>query len=601
MVSRRRTYLRLAAVGLVSLFASALPAACAFDAYGSLDPSAGCVVNTATACYTGPPGTAGVGRCKPGRHVCRLDGTFGPCIDEVLPETEDCFTPADEDCDGKARGDDECLCEPGDTVVCETGQPGACATGAHTCAADGLGFSTCLPVVPPSPEDCASEVDDDCDGVSPGCTGDVDLAQSRGGMLADVAFGVASNGLVHATAGVLDGEVFFRTVNAGTLYVDRRVASLGSTWTLQIPSTGGRAVARGVAVADKSGDILAAGEFVGSMDFGNGKVITSAANGVDPFLVSVNASGDVRWVKAFGDGNVQAAYAVAAGPNGWVAVAGEATGSIDFGGAPLTATGVADVFVALFNAEGEHLWSRVYGDALLQQAYGVAFTAERDVIVAGEFDGALDLGSGPLTASGGGDAFVAKLSGVDSNAKWSVKIGDDALLQRAYAVAVGPSGEVAVTGAFTGSITLGGTTLTSLTSQDAFLLVFEPDGAFRFGRRLGDTAGGDEFGTAVTFDAAGNVIVTGSFDGSIDFGAGAVTSAGFTDLFVAKYAGADGALLWAKTHGDGQPQRGWGVAALPDSKTLVAGGFSGTIDFGAPVPPFTSQGGFDMFVARFAP
>ncbi|MDI1450654.1 hypothetical protein [Polyangium sp. 6x1] len=600
MVRRRRTYLRLAAVGLVSLFASALPSACALDVYGTYDPDAPCTIGASAPCYTGPQGTAGVGACKPGTQVCRIDRTFGPCLDEVVPQNEDCFTPDDEDCDGKDRDDDECLCAPGDTLPCETGQLGACASGVRTCTSDGFSFGPCLPASSPVPEDCATEADDDCDGVAPGCTGTTELGVSRGGLLSDVSFAVATDGVVHATAGVIDGDVAFRTVNLGSLYVDRRLSNLGPTWSLEVPAVGGRAAARGVAVAPGSGDVIAAGEFQGLMDFKNGNMITSAANGVDPFVVAVSAAGAVRWARAFGDAEAQVANAVAAGPNGWIAVAGDASGVLDFGGGP-RATNGADLFVAILDADGGHIWSRVFGDAAPQTAYGVAFTKSGDVVVAGEFDGTLDLGGGVLQSAGGGDAFVARLSGVDTTSKWSVKIGDDALVQRAYAVAVGPSGEVAVTGTFDGSITLAGTTLTSTTPVDAFLLVFEPDGALRFGKQIGDTTGGNQIGTGVAFDAAGNVVVTGTFDGSIDFGAGAVASAGTFDVFVAKYAAETGALLWARTEGDDQPQHAFGIAALPDSRTLLSGGFAGTIDFDAPAAPLTSQGVLDVFVARLAP
>ncbi|MRG94212.1 hypothetical protein [Polyangium spumosum] len=601
MVRRRRTYLRLAAVGLVSLFASALPSACALDVYGSFDPDAPCIVGVSARCYTGPAATAGVGLCVPGAAVCRIDQTFGACVGEVVPQEENCFTPEDEDCDGEGRGDDECLCDPGATLPCETGKLGACAAGVRTCEPDGLSFGACVPEASPSAEDCATEGDEDCDGVAPGCAGDVELGASRGGDLSDVAFGVATNGLVHATAGVLDGDVQFRTVNSGKLYVDRRVASLAMTWSREFAAEGGRAAARGVAVAGDSADVIVAGDFQGSMDFGNGKVLTSAANGVDALVVAVDAAGGVRWAKAFGDGDVQAANAVAAGPHDRIAVAGEVAGTVDFGGGAQTSTGDADLFVAVLDPAGERIWSRLYGDAAAQRAHGVAFVDGGDVVVAGDFDGQLDLGGGVvLPAGGGGDAFVARLSGVDTNAKWGVGIGD-AQSQHAYAVAVGPSGEVAVTGAFSGSIVLSGVTLTSATSLDAFLLVFEPDGALRFGKSLGDTTGGDQIGMGVAFDAAGNVIVTGGFDGSIDLGAGPVVSAGSADVFIAKYAGADGALLWARTDGDAEAQRGFGVVVLPDSRALVTGAFAGTLDFGPPLSPLVSKGALDVFVTRFSP
>jgi len=40
---------------------------------------------------------------------------------------------------------------------------------------------------------------------------------------------------------------------------------------------------------------------------------------------------------------------------------------------------------------------------------------------------------------------------------------------------------------------------------------------------------------AVAVDASGNAMVTGYFDGTVDFGGGALTSAGSFDIFVAKF------------------------------------------------------------------
>jgi hypothetical protein len=39
----------------------------------------------------------------------------------------------------------------------------------------------------------------------------------------------------------------------------------------------------------------------------------------------------------------------------------------------------------------------------------------------------------------------------------------------------------------------------------------------------------------VAVDDAGNVLVTGSFQGKADFGTGPLVSEGFNDVFIAKY------------------------------------------------------------------
>ncbi|MCA9542243.1 MAG: putative metal-binding motif-containing protein, partial [Myxococcales bacterium] len=57
------------------------------------------------ACYSGPPGTAGVGVCVAGEQTC-VDGALSGCNGEVLPAPEACGNNLDEDCNGQV--DDGC-------------------------------------------------------------------------------------------------------------------------------------------------------------------------------------------------------------------------------------------------------------------------------------------------------------------------------------------------------------------------------------------------------------------------------------------------------------------------------------------------------------
>jgi hypothetical protein len=85
-----------------------------------------------TCTYGGPPGTGGVGPCKPGTMTCAANGTsFGACVGQVVPTAEVCGNAIDENCDGVV--DDGCV-----FVSCAA-LPGGSQTGEYWLDPDGAG------------------------------------------------------------------------------------------------------------------------------------------------------------------------------------------------------------------------------------------------------------------------------------------------------------------------------------------------------------------------------------------------------------------------------------------------------------------------------
>jgi hypothetical protein len=131
-----------------------------------------CIPGSLSSCYSGPPGTEGVGACIAGQHFCGPEGTsYGPCTGEVTPVAETCNTADDDDCDGQINEEGVgCVCAPSSTAPCYTGPAntegvGPCVGGTKTCNAQGTAYGGCAGEWIPVAETCNTPGDDDCDGL----------------------------------------------------------------------------------------------------------------------------------------------------------------------------------------------------------------------------------------------------------------------------------------------------------------------------------------------------------------------------------------------------------------------------------------------------
>lgn len=115
--------------------------------------SCACEPGEMQSCYTGLPNTENVGECQSGTQVCNDEGTaFGPCMGEVLPETEVCANNKDDNCDGVVDEDPD-LDNDGYTVC-----------GGDCCDQIGEACQNPELVNPGAFEVGGNMVDDDCDG-----------------------------------------------------------------------------------------------------------------------------------------------------------------------------------------------------------------------------------------------------------------------------------------------------------------------------------------------------------------------------------------------------------------------------------------------------
>jgi len=242
----------------------------------------------------------------------------------------------------------------------------------------------------------------------------------------------------------------------------------------------------------------------------------------------------------------------------------------------------------------EPSWAFGFGAAEADVGAGIAVDTVGNITITGSFRGAVDFGGGALTSAGGADVFVASYDAKGAH-RWSKRFGGGGQ-DAGHAVALDSGGNVFVVGACEGSVTFGGPAVGGAGSADAFVVSLDATGAHRWSRALGGS--GYDAGLGVTVDPNGDVAATGTYQGTVDFGDGPVTSLGGDDVFVVGLD-AKGTPRWSRVFGSAGSDAGHGVGAAGNGYVTVTGRYAGSTSFGASV--VASAGGNDIFVASYGP
>lgn len=395
-----------------------------------------------------------------------------------------------------------------------------------------------------------------------------------------------------------------------------------------------------------SGEIALAGDFDGDLPIGNDTLSTSPFT-TDGLVAKFTASGTPQWAAQFGGASNDTAHGIAFAPNGDVAVAGTTNGDVyiavydgsdgalvwsrilggastdngmfiavdsrgdvvfgggfqgsaNFGGGPLSSAGSYDIVLACYDgADGSHVWSRRFGSAsgelLKDGALHIGTSGNDTIVLAGNFDGTTDLGSGSLTSKGLSDIFLAAYSAFDGAPLWSRAAGGTGF-DGAEGVAFDDDGNVVATGfigLFGGPVDFGSGPLASAGGADVFLAKYAGNGAFQWANRYGGT--GDDYGYGIATDAEGNLAITGYFQLTADFGGDPIVGKGQFDVFLAQYT-AGGQHLWSRGYGNLITEKGYSVTIDPSGAVIATGFTLWNINFGG--GGMTSAGYSDAYLAK---
>jgi hypothetical protein len=373
-----------------------------------------------------------------------------------------------------------------------------------------------------------------------------------------------------------------------------------------------------------SGDVYVTGLFFGTLDIGGGvPTVTTSASLGSSFLAKYSSSLtpiSLRSMNSTSDTERSVGYSVAISGSGDVYVTGNFTGTLDIGGGVPTVTTSASLgssFLAKYSGSLAPLSLRFMSSTSTTErsvGYSVVISGSGDVYVTGLFFGTLDIGDGVpiVTNTGeGGSAFLAKYSG--SLTPLSLRsMNSKSTTERSLggSVAISGSGDVYVTGYFTGTLDIGGgvPTVTTTTNQDSPFLAKYSGSLTPISLRFMSSTSTTEssLGSSVVISGSGDVYVTGFFTGTLDIGGGVPTVTTNTNegsTFLAKYSGSltPISLRFMSSTSNTELSFGLSLAVSGSGDVYVTGFFDGTLDIGGGVPPVTNTGeGGSAFLAKYS-
>ncbi len=352
----------------------------------------------------------------------------------------------------------------------------------------------------------------------------------------------------------------------------------GQRWNWAVSAGDGSNVDQCYGIAtDSQGNVYWAGSVRGTSQFGCGTITTgSNTAGV---LAKYDAAGTCLWVRSvlvtFDDA---LAYDIAIDAQDRIYITGSYNGTADLGNGITLASYVGDdIFVARYDVDGTCLWARRAGSSSNDEARGIAVSADGDVFITG-FVGGFTVRFDPLQIASNNQRqiFVASYdsTGVLNWAKISTGLGQ-AKSSRGISVA---GDRLFITGQFGFAIGEFDGLPVSTTSNTgkAYVLACDLDGNALWANSY---ASGDHEGMGITADTLGNVFMVGRLWGSLFLPDDTLTSVSSNDDFMILKFDADGNYQWGKSTGSAQRDLSWRAAADGRGNVYVAVQILNTVDF----------------------
>ena len=340
--------------------------------------------------------------------------------------------------------------------------------------------------------------------------------------------------------------------------------SLGATSSqISFPSNEGDAIE-----LDSLGNLYATGSFSGTADFdpGPGTFNLSSYTGYqnDIFILKLDANGNFMWAAALGGSGSDAGRSLGFDPLGNSYITGFFETTVDFDPGPSTYTMSSSfnqaAFILKLGPTGNFIWAKSIESYSysVSEARSIVYDPSGNIYLTGFYQGTVDFDPGTTSSTQTSfpdafgyptrDVFVMKLD-TSGNFIWAKSFGgaDDEL---ARAIAGDGSGNVCAIGLFADTVDFDpGPAIYNQTGIGHFILKLTGAGNFVWVKSVAGVVSGAD----ITTDSFGNLLISGVFNGTVDFDPGPSTNTlvsanslgGDQDYFILKLD-AYGNFNWVK-------------------------------------------------------
>jgi len=367
------------------------------------------------------------------------------------------------------------------------------------------------------------------------------------------------------------------------------LSAQGFNWVSGIPNAGGKAIS-----TDAGGNSYVTGYFQGTASFGAIQLISHG--GDDIYIAKYDPTGFCLWAKDCGGIYHDLGYGISVDANGNSYITGTFQDIASFGQFQLTSNGSWDIFIAKYDSLGNCLWAKNAGGAGDDESYAISVDPNGNSYITGSFSGTAMFGVTQLTCNASWEFYLAKYD-PNGNCLWA-KQASGTSKDCGYGISSDASGNSYVTGNFWTSATFGAFQLTSVGDQylDIFTAKYDPSGNCLWAKSGGGIY--HDYGSGISTDANGNSYVTGTYQENGTFSGTQLPNNGSYDIVLLKYDPI-GNLVWAKNMGGSGDDEGSAVFVDAAGNSYLSGYFNGSAAFGK--FQLTSYGGSDIYVAKYDP